>query len=146
MTKEFKIDNSKSIKKEIYFISFLITINILGLVVLYLLQIMYEFSFSFIMFFLICFLVYLLYRVINLRRIHVESSGIILTIKSYHPVRKGIIGPILELPIDHITQMRIEKKSFYTILILTIKTQNKTFQKKIDITGIGRQKLRVLSL
>ena len=146
MVKEFKINNSKNIKKEIYLLSFLVFLASFGILVLYILEMMFQFSLTLMILFFACFLVYLVYRIINLRYIDVESSGLILTIKSYHPLKKGIIGPILELPIDNITKMRIDKKPFYTMLILSIKTQqNKTIQKRIDITGIGQNKLRMLS-
>ncbi len=82
---------------------------------------------------------------IKLRFIDVESSGLILSVKSYHPFRRGFIHPIFELPFDNITSIEIERKPFCTNLVLCIKSSERKVKKKIYITGIGQKKLELLT-
>ncbi len=84
--------------------------------------------------------IFLLKQIWHLRVIQFENTGAVFSVKSYHPLQKGIIFPVLEFPITAVKAVEREKSILSDNVIVTINSKNnKKNRFKIAVTHISNQ-------
>lgn len=78
-------------------------------------------------------------KIINLKVFYFENSGLVFCIKYYHPLKKGIILPLIEYPVSRLRKFNIDRSLFLNTLIIDIETKCKEapLQVKIKISYIN---------
>ncbi|WP_230036068.1 hypothetical protein [Chryseobacterium sp. Bi04] len=90
-----------------------------------------------ILFFVISILI--LRKIVNLRIFQFENSGLVFSIKSYHPLKKGIVSPLVEYPVDYLRSLKIERSVFVDVIVIDIDLKEKEtpFRIKIKVSDIS---------
>ncbi len=80
-------------------------------------------------------------QIINLRVFYFENTGAVFSIKYYHPLKKGIIKPIVEYPNYLLRAFKIEQSFFADIMIIEILTKQKVNIKiiKIKVSNMSKK-------
>ncbi len=93
--------------------------------------------------------IFLLKQIWHLRVIQFENTGAVFSVKSYHPLQKGIIFPVFEFPITAVKAVEREKSILSDNVIVTINSKNNKKKRfKIAVTHISNQefsKIKTLS-
>lgn len=86
----------------------------------------------------------LLARIWSLKYFEYEHSGEVITIRSYHPVRKSMmVAPSLEVPKDQVLTFGIVKSKLHTYLVLTINgRRDKQLTFNYNLYGMSRYQVR----
>ncbi|WP_261512751.1 hypothetical protein [Chryseobacterium paludis] len=71
------------------------------------------------------FLLLIISRIIRLRVFHFENTGAVFSIKSYHPVKRGIIFPSVDYPVNRLRAFKIEKSLMAKNIVVEVNTQQK---------------------
>lgn len=74
----------------------------------------------------------------NIRVLQFENIGATFSIKSYHPLKKGIIFPVLEFPVASVQSLTRENSLMSdSILITVMNHNNKKNRFKIKVTHLS---------
>lgn len=71
------------------------------------------------------FLILIVSRIVRLRVFHFENTGAVFSIKSYHPVKRGIIFPSVDYPVNRLRAFKIEKSLMAKNIVVEVNTQQK---------------------
>lgn len=86
-------------------------------------------------------------KITRLKVFHFENSGVIFTIKYYHPSKKGLIFPAVEYPVDKMRTLKIERSLFSDFIIMDVylKEKEKLFRIKMRVNGISDSNYRKIA-
>ena len=99
-----------------------------------------------IIFIVLAIVLVILFKIfIDLKAFIYEDSGEIISIKSYHPLKKKIYSPGLEFPVkqlkDYVIRENIEG---YSVAIIIESLRKKEIRRVYHITGIGKSQFNIL--
>ena len=81
----------------------------------------------------------------NLKVFHFENTGMLFSVRHYHPLKKGNITPIIEYPVNRFQSLKIENASpSSSIIIFVIITKEKKRRFHIKVSGISNQELKLI--
>lgn len=81
------------------------------------------------------FLVLIISRIIRLRVFHFENTGAVFSIKSYHPVKRGIIFPSVDYPVNRLRAFKIEKSLMAKNIVVEVNTQQKENPLRVKLSA-----------
>ncbi len=120
--KALKINNKRKIMIQIVVFTLLIFLNISLFPVIFMCQLKKRTLIIFIIV-LVMLIIFLFYKLTKLRFFEIDNSGLVYSIKSYSPLKKGWIAPLVEFPLDSLEDFTLKKGELY----LKLKRYNKTY-------------------
>ncbi len=141
-----KISNSKKVKQKMYFILFILILNISGIFFSLLMKPIYILDIKIYYLFIIISLLFF-YLFIKLKCFSYENSGQVITIKIYHPIKiGGIIIPIIEFPTFYLNNFKIKNKILKRDLQLQIINDKGTiYTRTFIVKYLDNQQLKRLT-
>lgn len=142
-----KIDNIQKTKVRVRILLFLIVIMFLLIVLGNLFQIHKRYGWSglILLFGSYCFVLILFWRLISIRYFDYEHSGEVISIKYYHPWKKGRIIPAIELPKQKLDSYDIQTKKGLRKLHLIVNGSNGKLSFKYNLWNISQQQIKTIS-
>lgn len=88
--------------------------------------------------------VIIIIRLINLRIFQFENSGAIFSIKRYHPLKKGIVFPMVEYPVNMLRTLKRDRFLFSDFIIIEVhsKKKDKLIRFNIKVSSFGEREYR----
>ncbi len=134
-----KINNKKFIKRYVVIYSLIVLGCFFSILILLFNQIPYNHMMAILFGVLILILLIIIWK---LRIIEIENSGMIVSIKQYHPLKKGIIYPVFEMPFTELRYLQISNKRFEHVLIINrIKDTGPETYLKFYFKGVEDQEI-----
>jgi hypothetical protein len=138
MSNEFKINNKSYIDRCLS----VILVFIVFVIVLTLMYFIFSVNLKFFYLIISCIIGILLIVSFSIKYIEVESSGMVLSIKNYHPATKGWIIPMIEFPVHMLEGFSIKSKN----LLLEVKDENnKIHHFNVRLNGFTKNQVKLLN-
>lgn len=116
MINEMKMSNRNYINKLLFVILALIA----AAIVFSLLYFIFSFKIKFFYLVISVFVLVLMILLINVKYLEFESSGMVLSIRHYHPLKKGWIVPLAEFPVQMLEDFSLKNRN----LVLHVRKEN----------------------
>lgn len=68
---------------------------------------------------------WILSSIIRLRVFHFENTGAVFSIKYYHPIKKGIVFPFVDYPVNRLRTFKIEESLMAKKILIEVNSQQK---------------------
>lgn len=80
-------------------------------------------------------------KMIKIRVFHFENTGEVFSIRYYHPLKKGLIFPVMEYPVNKLQTLKIESGLTSEILIVEILSRKtgKVVKAKLNVSDVERK-------
>jgi len=135
----FKLNNKKVIQFRARILIALIIINILLIIFLLFFQ-----HSGFLVYLLGGLLVGLSTELYNLRCFEIENSGMVFTIRLFHPLKSGHVFPMSEFPVNALADFSFNNTLFFSLLQLKIKHKDRIVSFRYKIQGLDHKNSDVL--
>ncbi|MBT2621936.1 hypothetical protein [Chryseobacterium sp. ISL-6] len=80
---------------------------------------------------------FIIYRLMKLRVFYFENNGVIFSIKYHHPLKKSIIYPVVEYPVNRLRTFKRVQLLFSDMFIIEVGSNEKDSPKRIKIKVSG---------
>jgi len=80
----------------------------------------------------------------NLRCFEIENSGMVFTIKLFHPLKNGHVFPLSEFPVHALEDFSLSHSFFSSLLRLKIKQRDRIVSVKYKIQGLDHKNFDTL--
>lgn len=87
----------------------------------------------------------LFWKLLSVRYFDYEHSGEVISIKYYHPWKKGRVKPAIELPKNKLDSYDIQTKKGLQKLHLIVKGSNRKLCFKYNLWNISEQQIKTIS-
>jgi len=71
--------------------------------------------------------------IIRLRVFHFENTGAVFSIKYYHPLKKGVIFPSVDYPVNRLRAFKIEESLMAKKIVIEVNSQQKESPVRIKV-------------
>lgn len=136
------LSNKKNVTRKMNFLFLLIFIIFCTTVVGIIIKSLIKYSYRLPLFILMIILTVIIFKWIkSLRVFEFENIGSTFTIKYYHPLKRGIIFPYLEFPIENVTHFQMEEKRIKSNVLkinILLKEKDKILRFKLKVSNLSK--------
>ncbi|WP_157676784.1 hypothetical protein [Chryseobacterium sp. T16E-39] len=75
----------------------------------------------------------ILTNIIRLRVFHFENTGAVFSIKYYHPIKRGVIFPHIDYPVNRLRAFKIEESLMAKKIVIEVNSQQKETPLRIKV-------------
>ncbi|MBK1897333.1 hypothetical protein [Chryseobacterium paridis] len=75
----------------------------------------------------------ILNNIIRLRVFHFENTGAVFSIKSYHPIKTGVVRPHIDYPVNRLRALKMKRSMMAKIVIIEVNSQQKETPLRIKV-------------
>lgn len=134
------VNNKKSVVRKMNLLLTILALISCATIVAFILKSLITYNFRVLLLILMMISIIVTFNLIkNLRIFQFENTGSTITIKYYHPLKRGIIFPYLEYPISNITRFKIEENFLKSDLLkidILVKENNRIIKIKLKISSL----------
>lgn len=75
----------------------------------------------------------ILTSIMRLRVFHFENTGAVFSIKYYHPIKRGIVFPCIDYPVNRLRAFKMKRSLLAKIVIIEVNSQQKENPLRIKV-------------